>query len=197
MTGLETILSQISGDAQREAEEQLSAARARADEILAAAKEEAAEKSQEIIKDGEKKAQDIRDRAGSAAQLERRNATLLFKQQVIREAVDGTRAAMEAAPDREYFDVLLRLAAQYAPKGTSEMRLNARDLGRLPKDFEAELKKAAPQADITISQTPADLESGFLLVHGGIDVNCAFRAIFEGAEGELRDAAGKLLFPGP
>ncbi len=197
MTGLETILNQISGDAQKEADEQLSAARDKAEKVLAAAKKEAEKRVQDILKDGEKKAQDVRDRAESAAKLERRNATLNFKQQLIREAIDGTRASLESAPDREYFDVLLRLATRYAPDGSSEMYMNARDLRRLPEGFQAELKKAAPWADITLSKTPADLENGFLLSHGGIDVNCTFRAIFEGAESELRDAAGKLLFPGP
>ena len=46
-----------------------------------------------------------------------------------------------------------------------------------------------------ISQAPADIESGFLLVYGGMDINCTFRAVFEDAADELRDAAGRLLFP--
>ena len=195
MTGLEAILSQIENDARQEADELLSDAKAKAEEILAAAKEEAAKKSQEILQEGEKKAQDIRDRADSAAMLARRNAMLAFKQQVIRDAIDSTRASLENAPDQEYWEMLLQLAAHYAGEGKGEMCLNRRDLERLPKNFETDLKQAAPQADITVSKTPCDIENGFLLVYGGIDVNCTFRAVFEEADGELRDMMGKILFP--
>lgn len=196
MTGLETILSQISEDARQEADEQIAAAKAEADEILKAAREEADRNSQAAIQGGEEKAKSIRDRAESAAQLERRNAMLSFKQQVIREAIDGTRTSLENAPAQEYFDVLLQLVSRFAAEGKAEMRLNRRDLDRLPAGFETALKQAAPKADISVSDTPCDIESGFLLVYGGIDINCTFRAIFEDAEGELRDAAGKILFPG-
>ena len=196
MTGLETILSQIAGDAQQEADELLSAARGKAEEILAGAKEEASRQAQAVIRDGEKKAQDIRDRAASAAQLEKRNQMLVFKQQLIRDVIDSARASLEDAPAEEYFRVLLKLVSRFAQSGKGEMRLNARDLARLPAGFEAEVKKAAPQADLTISQTACGIESGFLLVYGGIDINCTFRAIFEDAYDELRDAAGRLLFPG-
>ncbi len=196
MTGLETILSQIQDDAQREAEEQLSAAKSEAAKILEAAKAEAQQKSQAVLQEGEQKAQAIRDRAQSAAQLERRNAMLAFKQQVIREAIHGIRASLEAAPDQEYFQLLLQLAARFAREGKAEMRLNQRDLDRLPKNFEDDLRRAVPQAEIAVSKEPCNIESGFLLAYGGIDINCTFRAIFEDAEGELRDVAGKLLFCG-
>ena len=195
MTGLEAILSQIESGAKQEADELLTDARAKAEEILANAKENAAKKTQDILQEGEKKAQDIRDRADSAALLERRNNMLAFKQQVIREAIDNTRASLESAPDEEYFTMLLQLAARFAREGKGEMRLNRRDLDRLPGSFEADLKQAVPQGDITVSREPIDLENGFLLVYGGIDVNCTFRAIFEEADGELRDAVGKILFP--
>ena len=195
MTGLEAILSQIESDARQEADELLTDAKAKAEEILVNAKEEAAKKSQEILQEGEKKAQDIRDRADSAAMLARRNNMLAFKQQVIRETIDSTRTSLENAPDEEYFKMLLQLAARFAGEGKGEMRLNRRDLDRLPKSFETDLKQAVPQADITVSKDPCDIENGFLLVYGGIDVNCTFRAIFEEADGELRDAVGKILFP--
>lgn len=196
MTGLESILSQINDDAQREADEQIAVARAGANEILEAAKKEAGLAAQTIIQDGEKQAKSIRDRTDSAALLERRNSMLAFKQQMIREAIDSARESLENAPAPEYFALLLQLAGRFSQKGKAEMRLNKRDLDRLPADFEASLKKAVPQADITVSKEPCEIESGFLLVYGGIDVNCTFRAIFEEAEGELRDVTGKILFPG-
>ena len=74
------------------------------------------------------------------------------------------------------------------------MRLNAADLGRLPADFEAQVNRAAGRGHITVSRTPCSLPDGFLLVCGGIDVNCTFDALFEAEADALQDIAGGLLF---
>lgn len=195
MTGLDAILKQISDDAQREAAEQLEQAKTEAEKIIAEAKAEAEKAAGEIIAEGEAKAASIRERADSAAQLERRNAMLKFKQQIIREAIESTRESLENADDGEYFDTVLQLVSRFAADGKATMKLNSRDLNRLPADFESRLKTAAPTAEITIDKSPCDIESGFILVYGGIDINCTFKAIFESEEGELRDVVGKLLFP--
>lgn len=195
MTGLESILSQIAGDGQKEAEELLSEAKAKAGEITQKAQEEAKEKAAAVLKDAERRAQDIRDRAQSAAELEKRNQMLVFKQELIREAVGAARESLENAPDGEYFETLLKLYRRFAQEGRGEMQLNKRDLTRLPDDFLARMRKAVPGAEVTISPQPHPIENGFLLVYGGVDINCTFQAIFEDAYDELRDAAGRLLFP--
>lgn len=196
MTGLDSIINQITDDAKQEAQEQLSSARAKADKILENAKANASREAQAVLLQGETRADDIRKRADSAAQLEKRNQMLVFKQQLIREAIDAARSSLENAAEERYFAVLLQLVSRFAQKGQGEMKLSAKDLARLPNTFEAQLREAAPQAEITVSKTPSDIESGFLLIYGGIDINCTFRAIFEDAYDELRDAAGKLLFTG-
>ena len=148
-----------------------------------------------MLKDAERRAQDIRDRAQSAAELEKRNQMLVFKQELIRQAVGAAQESLENAPDGEYFETLLKLYCRFAQEGRGEMRLNKRDLARLPDDFLARMRKAVPGAEVTISPKPQNIENGFLLVYGGVDINCTFRAIFEDASDQLRDAAGKLLFP--
>lgn len=195
MTGLETILNQINDDARREADEQIETARAEAEKILDDARMIAEKAAAEIIANGEEKAKSIRDRAESSSQLVHRNAMLTFKQGVIRDVIENTRNALENAPEQEYFDVVLQLVSQFAAEGLAEMQMNRRDLDRLPKNFADKLKNAAPKTAITISNTPREIDSGFVLVYGGIDINCTFKAIFEDAEGKLRDTVGKILFP--
>ena len=195
MTGLESIINQIAGDAQQEASEILAGAKERAEKAAKEAQEEAKRQADAILQKGEQDAKDIRERAQSAAELEKRNQMLSFKQSLIGEAIEGTRASLEEAPDKEYFDTLLQLYKRFAHQGQGELRLNQKDLTRLPGDFLARLKQAVPEADMHISPAPADIESGFLLVYGGMDINCTFRAVFEDAADALRDAAGRLLFP--
>ena len=177
MTGLESIINQIAGDGQKEASEILAEARTKAGEIAEDAKARGAEKVRAVLKDGERRAQDIRDRAQSAAELEQRNQMLVFKQELIREAVDAAKTSLENAPDEEYFSTLLTLYKRFAQEGRGEMYLNKKDIDRLPDDFLARMRKAVPEAEVTISPKPQKIESGFLLVYGGVD------------------AAGKLLFP--
>ena len=193
MTGLERILDQILSDANQEAQEQLSAAEQEKNAILAQAKAKADETAAAVLKSGEEKAAVIRERAESAAQMERRNAMLAFKQQMIGATIDRTRASLENAPDDEYFQILL-LVEKFATEGSAQMHLNARDLKRLPADFEARLKEAAPKTEISLSQEPSEIESGFLLTYGGIDINCTFEAIFEGAKAQLRDVVSQTLW---
>ena len=89
MTGLESILAQITGDAAQEAEKLLAQGREEAAASLDAAKDEAEKKAQEILDQGEARALAIRERAASAAQLKQRNRMLAFKQQLIEEALSA------------------------------------------------------------------------------------------------------------
>ena len=74
------------------------------------------------------------------------------------------------------------------------MRLSARDLKRLPADFPARLKEAAPQADIAISQKPWETGGGFLLVTGTSTSTVRSRPFLRSSGSPLRDAVGRLLF---
>ena len=94
----------------------------------------------------------------------------------------------------EYFSVLLKLAQKNALPGDAEMQLNEKDLARMPQDFSAQLKMAVPGTNITVSNTPCNIPDGFLLVYGGIDVNCTFASLFEAAGDTLQDLAGGMLF---
>ncbi len=195
MTGLETILDQISKEAEKTAAQIRQEAEEKAQSLLEDAKAEGVKQAEAVLRSGEAQAEDIRARARSAAQLDRRNRTLQFKQQLIAQVIEEARAQLETADDKTYFETLLGLVSRFALSGPGEMQLNGKDLARLPADFEASLKKAAPGSQITVSKTPASIESGFLLVYGGIDINGTFRAVFEDASDELRDVVGAILFP--
>ena len=67
------------------------------------------------------------------------------KQQLIREALNQVCANLENAPAEEYFSILLELAERAAQPGEGVLWLNARDLERLPEDFQQRLDKITPQ----------------------------------------------------
>lgn len=194
MTGLEKILSQISTDAKSSADEMITEAQAKADKIIADANAEAAKQAQQILKQGEGKTADIKQRGASSALFEKRNKLLAFKQAYIDNCIGSVRTSLENAPDADYFENLLSLVSLYAKKENGVMYLNEKDLARMPQGFAARAAAAAGHS-ITISDTPRPIDSGFLLIYEGIDINCSFRAIFEDKEDTLRDIAGQILFP--
>ena len=196
MTGLQTILDAITGEAQDRADQLVGQARDKAAALLEQAKTDAKAAGQAVQDQRQAEADGIRERAQSSADLATRNAMLAFKQELLRETIDQARQELENAPAEEYFPALVELAGKYARPGRAELRMNQRDLDRLPADFEKQVQAAAPQAQITLSREPAAIDSGFVLVYDGIDINCSYEALFADAESQLRDSLSRLLFPG-
>ena len=101
MTGLEAILAEIEKDARTQAEELLAQARADAQQTLEEAKAQAQKRSEAILEEAQRQADTLRERAESAALLEKRDQVLRYKQQLIREAVGQVLASLEEAPAEE------------------------------------------------------------------------------------------------
>ena len=182
-TGLERILEQIRADAEQKAGETVAAAEREAEALLEKAAQAAEAEAAEREASGAAEAEGIRRHAESAAVFSRRRTLLAAKQSAIRDAIAAAKSQLHGLSDGEYFAVLARLAQKYAA-----------DLARLPAGFEDRLNKAVGRGHITVSKTPCDLPDGFLLVYGGIDVNCTFDALFEAEADALQDIAGGQLF---
>ena len=193
-TGLDRIIEQILADAEAKAAEQVAAAEEEAKKTLSDAAAEAEQKANVLLADSEKVGADIKARAASTAEFTRRRTVLAAKQNAIRDVIAAAQKELHDLPDDEYFSVLLKLAQKNALPGDAEMQLNEKDLARMPQDFSAQLKMAVPGTNITVSNTPCNIPDGFLLVYGGIDVNCTFASLFEAAGDTLQDLAGGMLF---
>ena len=188
MTGVEKIIAKIEQDSLAKCGETLAAASARAEEILAQASSQAEEASQAALERARAKAEFDIAAARSRTALEERRVLLEMKNEVIRQVIAEAVANCKALPDAAYFDALLRLAAAYAQEGPGEMRLSRRDLDRLPPDFAGKL------GGLRVSQEPADIEDGFLLVYGDIEQNCTFEALVSARLDDIKDALHAHIF---
>ena len=75
------------------------------------------------------------------------------------------------------------------------MYLSKRDLERAPEDFEESINSLVyEKGAVRLSKKPRDIENGFVLVYGDMEVNCTLRAIFDEKHDLLRDALCKELF---
>ena len=69
------------------------------------------------------------------------------------------------------------------------IRFSKRDLIRIPKDFEAKLPK-----ELSLSKEPVDIDGGFILVFGMVELNLSFKSIFSEKAEILSDEVSKILF---
>ncbi|MGN0564223.1 MAG: V-type ATP synthase subunit E [Candidatus Heritagella sp.] len=196
MTGLDTILQAIAQDTKKSCDGILQEYRQKAAAIeqdtqkqLAALQEDSARKIAALQ-------QESSERAASAAQLSRRRGVLSQKQKIIASMIDEARKTLCELPDDQYFSTLISLGRQYALPQPGVLVLGPRDHARMPADFLAKMNAALPAGASLTLQDEADprAQDGFLLLYGGIEENCTFRALFTAKQEELQDKVQQMLF---
>lgn len=190
MTSSEKILAAIISEAKSTAEEIIAAAEKKAEEIISGRAEEAQREAREIADLAEKKAALIKSTGESSAQLVLRDAALSKKRELIEKALDRVIISINDYDDNRYFDCLLRLVKKNAMSGKGVMLLSAGDLSRDKACF----VKALEELSITVSDTPADINGGFILKYGDIIINCELSAVMREKRDEITDAVNTALF---
>ncbi len=197
MTGLEKILKAINDEASLAADKIVDEANQKAQEIRAAAKSEAEKKAAQIEEKAEIEVRDIMNRSESAAALQERKILLETKQQLITDMIIKARKSLAELPASEYIEIILNMVKKHAHNRPGQIRFSAVDKSRLPADFETRLKLVLsdrPSAELTISDSTANLDGGFLLIYGDIEENCSFDALFLAEKDSLQDKVHSLLF---
>ncbi len=197
MTGLEKIKDRILDEARTESEERMRAAEEEAQKLIAEAEADAEKTKKEMSEKSDKEIAAYREKISSSIELQRRNSILKAKQELISGILEDAETEIDEMPADEYFALMLKLAEKQAQPKAGEIRFSARDLERLPSDYEAELNAAAGRTggSLKISEKPIKIKNGFILVYGDIEENCTLEALFAERKDELSDIARKLLFP--
>ena len=190
MTSSEKILAEIRDGAQAEAEKIIADAENRAAEIIAAAKAEAETEAEKIKAEAEKKAELIINSGKSSAELLKRDTALNRRRELIEKALTAVAEAVNAYSDKDYFDFLLTLIKREKLCGKGEVYLSAKDKNRDTAAFKSELDAL----DITLSDTFADINGGFILKYGDIQINGELSALIREKRDQLVDEVNKTLF---
>lgn len=198
MTGLDKIIQDITSESDSAVSAKLNKARAQAEEIRSRAGQEAAEECAAVGRRAKEEAAMARERAESAAALQARKEVLGAKQQLIADIIEKAKQSLYALPDDEYFKLILKMAAKYAPARKGEILFSSADLKRLPASFEKSLNEAVKGkgASLKVSKQSRNLDGGFVLSYGGIEENCSFSALFDARRDELQDKVNQLVFSG-
>lgn len=196
MTGLEKMKSQILEEARTQAEQELGEAKETAAGIREQAAKEAERIRAGILAKSDAQIANYRERVQSSIDLKRRTQILAAKQEIIREILEEACASLEQLEPEPYFRMLAGLLESYVLPGQGEIRFSDRDLNRLPAGYREEIRRIAAEkgAVLTISEKPAGIENGFILVYGGVEENCTLRAIFDTKRAEFSDRIRAVLF---
>ena len=196
MTGLEKMQSQILDEARRNADEILEQAEKEAGEIREEAGKSAQADSSRILEKSRAEVKNIQERTLSSCALQRRQILLEAKQEIIARILENAYHTLIEADEDTYFRIIRKMLEKYTAGQAGEICFSERDLGRMPEGFEKEIQEIAGKngGTLILSKEPRKISGGFVLVYGGIEENCSFRAMFNSRKDELSDEVHKILF---
>lgn len=194
MAGLENIIERIKKNSEINCDSILQDAQKQADELREASKAKTEGEIEKISAESERKSKEIIDSAVSGSELEEKKEILSAKVEILNQIIDEASKTLKDLPDDKYFEAVYKLAAKYARPEEGTMFLSEKDLNRLPKDFEKTLNSYLKQGSIQVSKDPRDLDGGFVLSYGGIEINCSFAALIKESEDDIKDELSRILF---
>ena len=196
MAGIDRITAEIRREAEERAETVLSEARAKAAEAKANAEAEAEALIRASSGKAESEAADIRSRASSQADLQRRQALLAARQDVIGEVIQKAYDELDRLPDDQYFAMLASLLEKNVQPLAGELCLCARDRARMPEGFAKQAAEIAERkgGSLTVAPDDAPVDNGFVLRYGGIEENCSLAAIFASSREKMQDLVRRSLW---
>ncbi len=190
MTSSEKILAGIAEESKAQADKINSDAEKQAADIIAAAREEAESEAEKIKAEAEKKAELILNSGKSSAELLKRDTALNCRRGLIEKALITVADTVNAYSDKDYFDFLLTLIKKEKLNGKGEVYLSVKDKARDIAAFKSELSAL----DLTLSDTFADINGGFILKYGDIQINGELSALIHEKRDVLTDELNKALF---
>ena len=193
MTGLDKIIAQIETDTDNICADINARTDKKCEDILSAANNNAENIAQKGKQDAEKRYAEILERAKSSAELESRATLLKTKQECISDALSRALQYLLSLDDKEYFSLILRMVESHSEEKNGEIRFNPRDLARIPDDFKNHLDKCA-KGSLTLCENAVDIDGGFIIVYGDIEVNCSFESLFASQSERFSDEVSRILF---
>lgn len=196
MTGLEKMKSRILEEARSSAEVKIQDAQRQAQELLDEKKGQAERAAAAILAKARADAEGLKEKAVSASDLERRTKLLSARQEIIGEVLAEAYRKIKDMDAAAYFGLVENLLDHYVLPQEGEIHFSPADAQRMPAGFEAKIQEAARAKGgaLTLAEGDALVPDGFVLVYGGVEENCTFKAIFETRRDEMSDRVQKRLF---
>ena len=227
MEGIEKITAKIAEDAQAEVNRLMAETSEKVKAIQTSAAAQAQQEANEIVEKGRMAASERLERLSSAAQMERRKLELSAKQEVLGEAFDLALSKLCALPEKDYIDLLTKLALEASSSGKERLIFSQKDRNKVGKQGviaanEALVKERAPALPeevtkskvgafvdklvhstaaavtgagmLTLAEETRDIQGGFIMVDGDVEINCAFETLVRLQREKLERKVADALF---
>ena len=227
MEGIEKITAKIAEDAQAEVNRLMAETGEKVKAIQTSAAAQAQQEANEIVEKGRMAASERLERLSSAAQMERRKLELAAKQEVLGEAFDLALSKLCALPEKDYIDLLTKLALEASSSGKERLIFSQKDRNKVGKQVviaanEALVKERVPALPeevtkskvgafvdklvhsttaavtgagmLTLAEETRDIQGGFIMVDGDVEINCAFETLVRLQREKLERKVADALF---
>ena len=150
MEGINKITGKIAQDAQAEISRLMAETDEKVRAIQAEAEAQARAEAGAIVERGKAAAAERLERLSSASQMERRKLELAAKQEVLGEAFDLALEKLCTLPEKEYIELLTKLALEASSTGKEQIIFSQKDRNKVGKQVvmavnDALLKERAPE----------------------------------------------------
>ena len=196
MAGIEKITNEINLEAKEEAAQIISSAEEAAKKLLAKTEEECAVITAEADEKISKKLAAEDKKTQSQCEQIEKLIMLKTKQDIIDSVIKKAKEQLLLQDTDEYFNTLLKLLEKQTQADKGILFLNQKDLARTPDDFAKAAAEVAVKngGELTFSETPVDIDGGFILKYGNIEINSSIDALFEENVDELVDVCSSMLW---
>ena len=188
MTAAEKIIEGIISQANEQAQIKINDARTAEQKALELAKEEAEKLSSETVQKAHQKAELIRSTGESSARLYVRDASLACRRREIDRVLSSAVDCINAFGDDEYFDFLIKIVQNNGSSGI--LSLARKDSSRDTSAFEKKLLDMG----VEFGGCTAEINGGFILKNGDIEINAEIDALIRERRDELADSVNAVLF---
>lgn len=198
MSGADKLKEKIISEAAGQAEKVLAEAKKRAEEIVAGAQKQADVRKKLILEQAQLQAEERRRRARTIAELDARKALLGAKEELIEDTFRQALARLGALQSAELRDVLRPMLLAAAQSGKEEIIVSAGGRELFTPEFIAAVNKAleeqGKQGGLILSDETREIQSGFILRSGEVEINNSFESILRMQRDQLEPEVAAALF---
>jgi len=213
MNGIERITEKIVSDAKAEAQALLDAAYAEFDDTISSANARAGAVAAAYGERLEKQRADAAARADSAGDLEKRNASLAARANLVERAFNEAHKRVLELPENEYYAFLETLLAKTAKERAAEdlshesgndeydefdkyeLLMNEKDRTAFGERLVGSLSGKIGKKELVLSEETVEIDGGFILKWSRVDLNCSVSQLIRAARDRLEREVCAILYP--
>jgi V/A-type H+-transporting ATPase subunit E len=198
MAGADRINQKILDEARQQSEANIKVAEMEAEALIDGAKAEAQTKREIMLEKAKKDMLERQKRLLSIAELEGRKHKLQTKQDMLDKVFKKAVEKLNSFPMDQYEKILADMIISIVKNGDEEIVLSKKDAIHISNGFipgiNERLKSKGVQGNVKLSDKTQNINGGFILKAGDIEINSSFEALIRMQREQLEEELVKILF---